>query len=58
LSQSVQAWASSGKIYSWMQYYTTLDLRNNILTPIYNQFASGVINKDKFVALMKAALEK
>jgi raffinose/stachyose/melibiose transport system substrate-binding protein len=57
LSKSVQAWAASGKIYSWNQYNFTDDFRSKTLAPIYNQFANGSINKAKFVELMKAAFE-
>jgi raffinose/stachyose/melibiose transport system substrate-binding protein len=57
LSKSVQAYAASGKIYSWNQYYFTGDFRDKTLTPIYNQFATGSINKAKFIELMTKAFE-
>ena len=57
LSQSVQAWAAAGKVYSWSQYYFSEDFRNNSLAPIYNQFASGKLDKAGFVAALKAAFE-
>ena len=57
LSASVQDWAASGKIYSWNQYNFSTDFRQKTLGPIYNQFATGQIDKAKFVALMKAAFE-
>ncbi|HUX41299.1 MAG TPA: extracellular solute-binding protein [Rectinemataceae bacterium] len=57
LSQSVQTWAASGKIYSWNQYDFTNDFRSKTLAPIYNQFANGSINKAKFISLMTAAFE-
>jgi raffinose/stachyose/melibiose transport system substrate-binding protein len=56
LSQSVQAWSAAGKVYSWSQYYFTGDFRDKTLNPIYNQFATGKINKAKFVELMTKAL--
>jgi len=55
LSKSVQAYAASGKIYSWNQYYFTGDFRDKTLTPIYNQFATGSIDKAKFIDLMTKA---
>lgn len=55
LSQSVQAWSAAGKVYSWDQYYFTGDFRDKVLTPIYNQFATGKINKAKFIDLMTKA---
>ena len=55
LSKSVQAWAAAGKDYSWNHYYFTGDFRDKILTPIYNQFAAGKINKAQFIDLMKKA---
>ncbi|HUX36958.1 MAG TPA: extracellular solute-binding protein [Rectinemataceae bacterium] len=57
LSQSVQTWAASGKIFSWNQYDFTNDFRSKTLAPIYNQFANGSINKAKFISLMTAAFE-
>lgn len=55
LSQSVQAWSAAGKVYSWDQYNFTGDFRDKVLTPIYNQFATGKINKAKFIELMTKA---
>lgn len=57
LSKSVQEWAAAGKIYSWNQYNFTSDFREKTLGPIYNQFATGKVDKAKFVALMKTAFE-
>lgn len=57
LSQSVQAYAAAGKVYSWNQYYFTGDFRDKTLAPIYNQFATGAINKAKYVELMTKAFE-
>jgi raffinose/stachyose/melibiose transport system substrate-binding protein len=57
LSKSVQTWAAAGKIYSWNQYELTGDFRSKTLAPIYNQFATGSINKAKFVELMTKAFE-
>lgn len=57
LSQSVQAYAAAGKVYSWNQYYFTGDFRDKILAPIYNQFATGAIDKAKFIDLMTKAFE-
>jgi raffinose/stachyose/melibiose transport system substrate-binding protein len=57
LSKSVQDYAAAGKIYSWNQYYFTGDFRDKTLTPIYNQFATGSIDKAKFIELMTTAFE-
>ncbi len=57
LSTSVQAFASAGKIYGWNQYDFTTDFRQKTLGPIYNQFATGAINKAKFIDLMTKAFE-
>ncbi len=57
LSQSVQAWAAAGKIYSWNQYNFTQEFREKTLAAIYNQFATGAINKAKFIDLMTKAFE-
>ena len=55
LSQSVQAYAAAGKVYSWSQYYFSEDFRDKTLSPIYNQFAGGQINKAQFIDLMTKA---
>jgi raffinose/stachyose/melibiose transport system substrate-binding protein len=55
LSQSVQAWSAAGKVYSWSQYYFSGDFRDKTLNPLYNQFATGKINKAKFIELMSKA---
>ena len=55
LSQSVQAYAAAGKVYSWNQYYFSEDFRDKTLSPIYNQFAGGQINKAQFIDLMTQA---
>ncbi len=57
LSRSVQAWAASGKIYSWNQYNFTQEFREKTLAAIYNQFATGAINKAGFIDLMTKAFE-
>jgi raffinose/stachyose/melibiose transport system substrate-binding protein len=57
LSKSVQAWAAAGKIYSWNQYYFTQEFREKTLAAIYNQFATGAINKARFIDLMTKAFE-
>jgi raffinose/stachyose/melibiose transport system substrate-binding protein len=57
LSRSVQAYAASGKIYSWNQYYFTGDFRDKTLAPIYNQFATGAITKAQFIDLMTKAFQ-
>ena len=57
LSKSVQAYAASGKIYSWNQYNFTGDFRDKTLAPIYNQFATGSITKAQFIDLMTKAFE-
>ena len=55
LSKSVQAYAAAGKVYSWNQYYFTDEFRDQTLGPIYNQFASGQVDKAKFIELLKGA---
>jgi len=55
LSKSVQEWAAAGKVYSWNQYLFSGDFRDKTLAPIYNQFATGAIDKAKYVELMTAA---
>lgn len=55
LSQSVQKWAASGKIYGWNQYILPNEFRNDVLAPIYNQFALGQIDKAKFIELFTKA---
>jgi raffinose/stachyose/melibiose transport system substrate-binding protein len=55
LSKSVQTWAAAGKVFSWNQYNFTGDFRDKVLTPIYNQFATGSIDKAKFIDLMTQA---
>jgi raffinose/stachyose/melibiose transport system substrate-binding protein len=55
LSQSVQAWAAAGKVYSWNQYNFTQDFRGKVLVPIYNQFAEGKISKAQFITMMTKA---
>jgi raffinose/stachyose/melibiose transport system substrate-binding protein len=57
LSKSVQTWATAGKIYSWNQYYLPQEFREKTLAPIYNQFATGAVNKAKFIDLMTKAFE-
>jgi raffinose/stachyose/melibiose transport system substrate-binding protein len=57
LSKSVQAWAAEGKVYSWNQYYFSEDFRNNSLAPVYNQFASGQLDKAGFISALKTAFE-
>ena len=56
-SQSVQSWMKAGKIYAWNQYYFSSDFRSQILGPIYNQFATGRIDEQKFIDLMTAAFK-
>ncbi|MBA7532534.1 hypothetical protein ES705_24760 [subsurface metagenome] len=56
LSKSVQNWAAMGKVYSWNQYNFSTDFRDLTLSPIYNQFANGSIDKAKFMELFKAAV--
>jgi raffinose/stachyose/melibiose transport system substrate-binding protein len=57
LSKSVQAYAAAGKIYSWNQYYFTTEFRDKTINPIYNQFATGAINKKRFIDLMSKAFQ-
>ena len=52
LSTSVQNWAARGKIYSWNQYLFTNEFRDQVLAPIYNQFALNEITKDEFTSLL------
>jgi len=56
-SQSVQTWMKAGKIYAWDQYYFSSDFRSQVLGPIYNQFATGKIDEQKFIDLMTAAFK-
>lgn len=55
LSQSVQSWASAGKVFSWNQYNFSGDFRSNTLGPIYNALASGKIKRADFVTQITAA---
>jgi raffinose/stachyose/melibiose transport system substrate-binding protein len=57
LSKSVQAYAASGKIYSWNQYFFTQDFREKTLAAIYNQFATGAVTKAQFIDLMTKAFQ-
>ena len=58
LSKSVQAYSAAGKVYSWNQYNFTGDFRDKVLTPIYNQFATGAIGKKEFIDLMTKAFQE
>ncbi|MFA7566258.1 MAG: ABC transporter substrate-binding protein [Alkalispirochaeta sp.] len=57
LSQSVQKWSSAGKVYSWNQYQFSGEFRDQVLAPIYNQFATKQISKSEFVQAMTRAFE-
>ena len=57
LSRSVQQWAAEGNVYSWNQYNFSGEFRDQTLAPIYNQFATGRINKQEFIAAMTEAFE-
>jgi raffinose/stachyose/melibiose transport system substrate-binding protein len=57
LSRSVQSWSAAGKVYSWDQYYFSNDFRDQTLGPIYNQFATGQIDKRRFIELMTKAFQ-
>jgi raffinose/stachyose/melibiose transport system substrate-binding protein len=57
LSKSVQSWSAAGKIYGWNQYLFTQEFREKTLAAIYNQFATGAINKAKFIELLTKAFE-
>lgn len=57
LSQSVQEWTAAGKVYSWDQYYFTGEFRDQVLAPIYNQFATGQIDKAQFIQALTDAFE-
>jgi raffinose/stachyose/melibiose transport system substrate-binding protein len=56
LSQSIQEWTAKGKIYSWNQYLLPNAFRNDVLAPIYNQWALGQIDKKKFIDLFTKAI--
>ena len=58
LSKSVQAWASEGNVYSWNQYQFSTEFRDQTLAPIYNQFATGRIDKRQFIDQMTTAFEE
>lgn len=57
LSQSVQEWNAAGNVYAWNQYQFSGEFRDQVLAPIYNQFATGRITKDEFIDQMTAAFE-
>lgn len=57
LSRSVQEWAAAGKVYSWNQYLFTSAFRDQTLAAIYNQFATGQIDKEGFIAQMNEAFQ-
>lgn len=57
LSKSVQAWAGMGKVYSWNQYLFTGEFRDQVLAPIYNQFAQKQIDKARFIELMTQSFQ-
>jgi raffinose/stachyose/melibiose transport system substrate-binding protein len=57
LSRSVQNWAAQGKVYAWNQYQFSGEFRDQTLAPIYNQFATGQINKAQFIDAMTEAFE-
>lgn len=57
LSRSVQQWAAEGKVYAWNQYQFTGEFRDQTLAPIYNQFATGQIDKAEFIDAMTQAFE-
>lgn len=56
LSKSIQDWAAKGKIYGWYQYKLPEAFRNDVLAPIYNQWALGQIDKAKFIDLFTKAV--
>ncbi len=57
LSRSVQEWSAAGKVYSWNQYQFSGEFRDQVLAPIYNQFATGRISKAQFVQAMTQAFQ-
>jgi raffinose/stachyose/melibiose transport system substrate-binding protein len=57
LSQSVQKWNAAGNVYAWNQYQFSGEFRDQVLAPIYNQFATGRITRDEFIDQMTAAFE-
>ena len=56
LSQSVQKWTAAGKVYGWNQYILPQEFRDQVLAPIYNQFALGQITKAQFIDLFTKAV--
>jgi raffinose/stachyose/melibiose transport system substrate-binding protein len=57
LSRSVQEWAAQGNVYAWNQYQFSGEFRDQTLAPIYNQFATGQIDKAQFISAMTDAFE-
>lgn len=57
LSTSVKDWAAMGKVYSWNQYLFTGEFRDQVLAPIYNQFALKEVSKDEFINLLAEAFK-
>jgi raffinose/stachyose/melibiose transport system substrate-binding protein len=57
LSQSVQKWNAEGNVYAWNQYQFSTAFRDQTLAPIYNQFATGQIDKAAFIDRMTEAFE-
>ena len=49
LSASLLDWSGKGKTYAWNQYYLPLDFRNNVLGPLFEQFAKKELTLDKFI---------
>ncbi len=55
LSVSLVEWANQGKTYAWNQYLLPGDFRDNVLGPLYDQFAKKEITLEEFISLSKEA---
>lgn len=53
LSASLVEWSSQRKTYAWNQYYLPGEFRDQILGPLYEQFAKNEITLDEFIQLSK-----
>ncbi len=49
LSASLLEWVNEGKTYAWNQYYLPGDFRDNVLGPLFEQFAKKELTEDQFV---------
>jgi len=57
LSQSVQAWANAGNFYPMLATNMPAGFGMNTLGPIFEQLASGAIDPQEFVDLVRDAVE-